>query len=420
VTISQSRPPLTGSTTDHPDDDLDRVVTVDIADPRFYGTDRPERIWRTMRRAGVPLHMTGSRSHWAVTRYRQIREVLRHSSLLSSEKGMRLGEKATDASAGAHAGGTSMLVTDDPAHARMRRILEPAFTPKAVGRLAGSTEALAWRLVSEAAERPSVDFVEAVATPLLTTVACDLVGVPGPDRARVGDLCRTAFSGSGYATATAQITAHVELIEYCAQLIASKRRAPGDDVATVLAHAQFDGAPLRREVAIMNCHDLLLGGNASVRYALTSLPVTLVAQRPFWSELRAGATDFAAAVQELLRYESPVNHIMRTLLGDLEVGGVRMRRGELVTLWLRSGNRDEDVFERADEMRVRTRRHAHLSFGAGPHHCIAANLARMEIESVLRALAGLVADAELCDAPVRMESSLLRGYRTVPIALRRR
>jgi cytochrome P450 len=419
VLTGADTPAQTSRITD-PDDDLDQVLALDLNDPHLYATERPERIWRTMRRTGVPLHLSGARSHWAVTRYEQIKEVLRHSSLLSSEKGMRLGEKATDSAAGATAGGTSILVTDDPAHARMRRILEPAFAPRVVRRLAESTGALAHRLVSEAAAQPSVDFVESVAGPLLTTVACDLVGVPVPDRAHVAELCQTAFSGAGYATATAQITAHVELLEYCAQLIAGKRRAPGDDAATILAQAKIDGAPLRREAAIMNCHDLLLGGNASARYVLTSMPVTLLTQRRFWSQLHAGTADFAAATQELLRYENPANHIMRALLGDLEIEGMRMRRGELVTLWLRSGNRDEDVFDGADEMRLGVPRRAHLSFGAGPHYCIAANLARMEIESLLRALASLVGDAELTAVPVRMESSLLRGYRSVPIALRRR
>src|SRR5215469_6536077 len=183
----------------HPDDDLDQVLTIDLSGPMLYATERPERIWRTMRRAGVPLRCAGSRSHWAVTRYRQIREVLRHSSLLSSEQGQRLGEKTTDGAAGASAGGMSVLVTDDPAHAQMRRILEPAFSPKAVRRLADSTGALARRLVCEAAAQPSVDFVQSVAAPLLTTVACDLVGVPYPDRSQIAELCQAAFSGSGYA-----------------------------------------------------------------------------------------------------------------------------------------------------------------------------------------------------------------------------
>jgi cytochrome P450 len=286
--------------------------------------------------------------------------------------------------------------------------------------LSASTDALARRLVAEAAAEPSVDFVTSVATPLLTTVACDLLGVPDTDRPHVASLTSTAFSGSGYATAAAQIAAHVELLEYCATLLASKRRNPGDDVATLLARAQMHGRPVRPEVAIMNCHDFILGGNASARLILTSIPVTLVRHRPFWTSLRAGTGDFDAATEELLRFEAPVNHLMRTLTGDLEVAGVRMRPGELVTLWLRSANRDEDVFDDADTMRATGRRHAHLTFGHGPHYCIAAYLARVEIGSLVRALVELVDDAELSGTPQRMESNFLRGYRSVPVALHRR
>jgi cytochrome P450 len=408
------------ATSADPDDDLGQVLGIDLGDPMLYATERPERIWRTMRRAGAPLHLTGFRDHWAVTRYQQVKEVLRNSAKLSSEQGQRLGEKATDGAAGAAAGGTSMLVADDPAHAQMRRILEPAFSPTAVRRLAASTTGLARRLVADAAAQQSVEFVEALVAPLLTTVACDLVGIPDSDRGYLAELCQCAFSGSGYTTATTQITAHVELLGYCDELLMAKRRTPGDDAATALALAEIDGAPLPRAAAIMNCHDLILGGNASARYVVTSVPMTMLNQRPFWARLRGGDIDFAAATQELLRGEAPVNHIMRTLLGDLEIGGVQMRRGELVTLWLRSANRDESIFDDADRLRLDLRRHAHLTFGAGPHHCLAANLARLEIEALLRALAEQVRDAELTGPAVRMESAFLRGYRAVPIALHRR
>lgn len=406
----------------HPDAILDEVRKVDLADPQLYAGERPEAIWRTMRATGVPLYMTGVRDHWAVTRYQQVREVLRHSHLLSSEKGQRLGEKASDSRAGEAAGGTSMLVTDDPAHAEMRRALETAFSPRQMRRLTGSTQALARRLVSEAAAQPTVDFVEAVATPLLTAVACDLLGVPESDRTLVAGLTNTAFSGSGYASAAAaaQVAAHVQLLEYCSELIARKRRSPDDDVATLLAQAQMYGRPLSRKIAVMNCHDFLLGGNASARFILTSTPMTLVNHRLFWTELRTGGVDFGDATEELLRFESPVNHVLRTLVDDLEIGGVRMRRGELVTLWLRSANRDAEVFDDPDTMLPIRRRYAHLSFGHGPHYCIAAYLARIEIGALVRALAELVADAELSGTPQRMESSFLRGYRSVPITLRRR
>jgi cytochrome P450 len=408
-----------GVATTDPDDILDNVIQVDLADPKLYASERPERLWATMRRARTPIHMTGLREHWAVTRYEQVREVFRSSQHLSSQKGIRLGEKPSDIMAGEASGGMSMLVADDPAHAQMRRALESAFSPKALRRLTDSTQALARRLVADAVAQPSVDFVESVATPLLTTVACDLLGIPASDRPRLAELSQMAFSGAGYATATVQITAHVELLAYCDELLTSKYRAPGDDLATTLAQAQMDGKAMSRSAAIMNCHDFILGGNASARYVLTAIPMTMVTQRPFWTQLRAGDGDFAVATEELLRYEAPVNHVMRCLLRDLDVGGVTMRRGELVTLWLRSANRDADVFDDPERMLLIGRGHPHLSFGLGPHYCIAAYLGRLEISSLLRALAELVGDAELVGEPRRMESSFLRGYRSVPLVLHR-
>jgi cytochrome P450 len=401
-----------------PDDILDNVIEVDLADPKLYASERPERIWRTMRRARRPIHMTGLRDHWAITRYEQVREAFRHSHRLSSLKGMRLGEKPTDTMAGEAAGGLSMLVSDDPAHAQVRRALESAFSARALRRLTDSTRALARRLVSDAVARSPVDVVGAVATPLLTAVACDLVGIPDGDRPLIAELSQSAFSGSGYATATAQITAHVRLLEYCDELLTSKRRTPGDDLATALVQARVNGRTMSREAAIMNCHDFIMGGNASARYALTAVPMTMITQRPFWTALRAEGGDFGIATEELLRCETSVNHVMRCLLDDLEIGGVTMRRGELVTLWLRSANRDEDVFDHPDEMRLTARGHAHLSFGLGPHYCIAAHIGRLEISSLVRALIEFVGEAELAGEPRRMESSMLRGYRSLPMTLR--
>lgn len=411
---------MTGLGVAQPDDILADVLRVDLADPRLYAGERPERIWATMRAAGVPLRMGGRREHWAVTRHDQVREVLRTAGALSSEKGQRLGEKPSDERAAAAAGGMSMLVTDDPSHAAMRRACESAFSPRAVRRLADDTAALARHLVADAVANGPVDFVPAVATPLLTTVACDLLGIPASDRARVATLTDTAFSGSGHSdeAATAQLSAHTELLDYCAELLAHKRRHPGDDLATLLATATVHGKPLRRSAAIMSCHDFVLGGNASARFVLTSMPMTLVRHRTFWAQVRAGEVDVDTAVEELLRVEAPVNHVLRTLTADLRVGGVVMRRGELVTLWLRSANRDADVFTDPEAM-LPGRGRAHLAFGYGVHHCIAARLARLEIGALVGALAELVTDAELDGpAPRRMESNFLRGYRSVPIDLR--
>lgn len=404
----------------HPDDVLEQARKVDLTDPKLYASERPERIWRTFRRAGVPIWSTGMRDHWAVTRHKQIKEVLKHGHLLSSEKGNHLGEKATDIMASAAAGGMSMLVSDGPTHAEMRKVLGAAFTPKLMRRLTDSTRELARRLVSEAAAEPTVDFVEAVAAPLPAVVICDLLGVPESDRTHVVRLTQAAFGGSGHATSGAQMAAHTELFGYCDELIAAKRRTPGDDVATVLADAQVYGRPMSRAMAVMNCHDLIAGGNETARHSSSAAALTMVTEPAFWAELRDGHADPDIATEEILRHETPVNHMMRVLLDDLHIDGVTMGAGEFVTLWVRSANRDEDVFDHPDETRATRWPNPHLGFGHGPHYCIAALLARIEVGAIVRALLDVVEEVELSGEPTRLESNFFRGYRSVPMALSHR
>ncbi|WP_051723655.1 cytochrome P450 [Micromonospora chokoriensis] len=404
----------------HPDDLLAEARKVDLTDPRLYASERPERIWRTLRRAGGPVRSHGLRDHWAITRHAQIREVLRHSDRISSAKGNHLGEKPSDVVASAAAGGMSLLVSDGEAHAEMRRVLGAAFTPRLMRRVTDSTRELARRLVTEAMEQPSADFVQAVAAPLPAFVICDLLGVPEADRPEVVRLTQTAFGGSGHATSGAQMAAHTELFSYCHRLITEKRRTPGEDVATVLAQAQFMGRPMSRTMAVMNCHDLIAGGNETARHSSGAAALTLVTEPEFWRQLRGGEADPDVATEEILRRETPVNHIMRVLVGDLTIAGVPMRAGEFVTLWLRSANRDEDIFDAPEELRAARRPNPHLGFGHGAHYCVAALLARIEVGAVVRALAGLVRTAELRAEPVRLESNFFRGYRSLSLALSHR
>ncbi len=403
-----------------PDDLLDEAVRVDLTDPLLYASERPERVWTTLRRAGVPVRSHGLRDHWAVTRYEQIQEVYRNAEHLSSEKGMHLGEKPSDDRAGAAAGGMSLLVTDDPAHLEMRKAMAAAFTPKMIRRLTDRTLEIARGLVAGAIERGEVDFVQAVAAPLPAIVVCDLLGVPEEDRDRVTRLTQAAFSGSGYATSSAQVAAHAQLFAYCDQLLSRKRREPGDDVVTTLAHATMYGEPMRREIAVMNCHDLIAGGNETARHTSSSAALTMLTHPASWAALRDGSADVDTATEEILRLEAPVNHVMRVVVDDLDVAGVTMRAGEFVTLWLRSANRDEDVFADPERLDFTRRPNRHLTFGVGSHYCIAAFLARLEVGSIVRALLELVGSAELTAPPQRLESNFFRGYNTLPLRLKPR
>ncbi|MDT0439658.1 MULTISPECIES: cytochrome P450 [Streptomyces] len=405
------------------DSDFDlpeQALDVDLTDEKLYASEAPERVWRTLRAIGRPVRSHGLRDHWAVTRYRHIEEVYRQGDRFSSEMGMHLGEKKSDTLAGPAAGGMSLLVTDDPAHGEMRRALGAAFTPRLMRKLADSTLDIARTLVAEAADGSPVDFVDAVAAPLPAIVICDLLGVPPSDRDHVLRLTRSAFSGSGYATSTSQLAAHAELFAYSDHLVREKRRTPGEDVATVLANATMYGRPMNREIAVMNCHDLIAGGNETTRHTSGAAALTMVTHRSAWQGLREGRTGLDGATEELLRFEAPVSHVMRVLLADTEIGGVTLRKGEYVTLWLRSANRDEDVFDHPDELRFDRAGSRHLTFGHGAHYCIAAALARIEVGAIVQALSEQIADAELAGVPRRLESNFFRGYRTVPLALTRR
>ncbi|RPK85456.1 Steroid C26-monooxygenase [Streptomyces sp. ADI97-07] len=401
-------------------DILERALEVDLTDEKLYASELPEQVWRTLRAYGKPVRSHGLRDHWAVTRYRHIEEVYRQGDAFSSEMGMHLGEKESDTLAGPAAGGMSLLVTDNPAHAEMRRALAAAFTPRLMRKLKDSTLDIARTLVARALDEKSADFVDAVAAPLPAIVICDLLGVPESDRDHVLRLTRSAFSGSGYATSNSQLAAHAELFSYSDHLIQEKCRNPGEDVATVLANATMYGRPMDREIAVMNCHDLIAGGNETTRHTSGAAALTMVTHREAWQGLREGSTDVAGATEELLRFEAPVSHVMRVLLEDTEIGGVTLRRGEYVTLWLRSANRDEDVFDGPEELRFDRKGSGHLAFGHGAHYCIAAVLARIEVEAIVTALCEQVADAELAGVPQRLESNFFRGYRTVPLALTRR
>lgn len=391
-------------------------IADDLTDPELYATERPEEIWAEVRRLGRPVRLRGVQPHWAVTSYAQIRQVLQSSAWLSSEQGNHLGDKPTDRAAAAAAGGLSLLVSDGERHAAMRAVLGSAFRPRLLRRLTEQTYALARRLIGSALHRGEVDFVEAVAVPLPAEVVCALLGVPAEDTAHVVALSGTAFGGIGV-TPVRQLEAHAELFGYCDELLTAKRAHPGDDVASILAAARIDGSPMPREVAIMNCHDLIAGGNETARHTLSAAVLTAVGETPFWRTLRRGGADLATAAEEMLRFETPVSHVLRVLRADLTVAGVRMPAGEAVTLWIRSGNRDETAFHGANTLDPARRPNPHLAFGYGPHYCIAAELARIEIAAVLEAIVELVERVEMTGSPRRLRSNFFRGYERVPVAL---
>ena len=390
----------------------------DIADPALYRAEVPEREWKALRAVGRPVLFAGDPAHWAVTRHQQVDEVYRRASSFSSEHGMHLGAPGSRATIAARAAaGKCLLVTDDPVHAAIRRSVAAWFTPRALQRLSSSAHETAASLVASALAAGETDFVPHVGAPLPSILICDLVGVPERDRSYVMVLTQDAFGDAEEADADRQVSANAELFAYCDELVTSKRRRPGDDVATALAQGEVAGQPMSHETAVLNCHDLFAAGNETARHTSAAALLTMMTHPGEWTGLRAGAVSFESATEELLRYEASVSHVMRVALEDVEVGGVTIRAGEFVTLWLRSANRDELVFDRPDDLIFSRSPNNHVTFGRGAHFCLGSHLARMEIASLLHALVELVATVELVGEPVRLASSFLRGFSSLPVRL---
>ncbi|SEP48401.1 cytochrome P450 [Amycolatopsis saalfeldensis] len=403
------------------DEWLSAASEIDLADPLLYTGERPERIWRTLRSAGEPLRAGGDPGYWVMTRYEDVAAVYRNGSLFSSEKGMQLGLDRSAAEAAAEAAaGRMLIVTDDPRHAEIRRAIGAAFTPKMLRRLEDRTTAVAHRLVAGAATGETIDFVEEVAARLPATVICELIGVPDADRDHVTETTQAAFGGAtGDPTAT-QVAAHAELFDYCDHLVTLKRREPADDVATALANATVEGTPMSQEVAVLNCHGLISGGNETTRHASSTTALTLLTAPDQWDLLRAGQVGPDDAAEELLRFSSPANHVLRVATRDQRIGSVTVSAGEYVTLWLGSANHDEDVFDAPDRLRFSRHPNRHVTFGLGSHFCLGAFLARMELRALVRALAEMGVTIEPRGVPHRLASNFLRGYTSMPLALIRR
>ena len=388
------------------------MTSIDLADPALYTDDRPEQAWRALRQARKPVRAPG---YWLMTRYADVVEVYQNGPSFSSEKGMQLGLDRSAAEVAAEAAaGKMLIVTDDPRHAEVRRAMGAAFTPKMVRQLADRTASIARRLVTTAATGETIDFVQSVAARLPATVICDVIGVPDGERDHVATLTQTAFGAAGD---DAQVIAHAELFDYCDTLVTRKREHPADDVASALAHAVVRGEPMSHEVAVLNCHGLISGGNETTRHASSTAALTLCRSPEQWAMVRDGRVRVEDATEEVLRYASPANHVLRSAVRDQDIGGLTVRAGEYVTLWLGSANRDETVFADPDEVRFGRTPNKHLAFGLGGHFCLGAFLARLELTSLVRALAELVRMAELRGTPERLASNVLRGYTSLPLAL---
>ncbi|WP_447034609.1 cytochrome P450 [Streptomyces sp. DSM 118878] len=388
----------------------------DLADPRTFAGQDLRAFWRRLR-ATEPVHWQPPREDrpgfWVLSRHADIVDVYRDNDRFASAYGNVL---VTLLAGSDSAGGKMLAVTDGLRHQALRKVLLKAFSPRAVSRIAARVRANTRRLVADAVERGACDFAAEIASHIPMATISDLLGVPEEDRGFLLRQTKAALSSDdGTGTALDAVLARNEILLYFGQLCEQRRRSPGEDVVSVLATSRVDGEPLSDDDIVLNCYSLILGGDETSRLSMVDAVHTLARSGEQWARLKDHRVAMDAAVDEVLRWASPTMHFGRRALYDVALHGRTIRAGDVVTLWHCSANRDERVFNDPGRFDLARTPNRHLAFGHGPHYCLGAHLAKVEVSELLSALRDFATGFEPTGPAVRIHSNFLTGISSLPL-----
>ena len=392
-------------------------VLVDPFEPRFV--EDPYPYYRLLRHE-APLYKPPSfQSLWA-TRYPDVRMILTDRRFQKQPPFEYEAEKFPPEYSELERIPDSMLFLDPPDHTRLRSLVARAFTPRTVDTMRTKIEEIAKELLDEASRKAEVDLVSEFAFPLPASVIAELLGVPRSDRDRVRRWSYyVAASIDAVLAAREQeniLKANLEMLHYFEDLISERRRDRRDDLLSQLISAEEDGDRLTAEEIIAMCSLLLVAGHETTTNLLGTGTYNLLKNPDQFAILREDPDRIPDAIEELLRYDSPVQRMGRFAGEDVEIAGRVVPKGTFVVGVIASANRDETVFEDPDRLDLGRPNVRHLAFGQGIHFCIGAGLARLEAEIGLRALTARLPALALADEPPTWRPhTLLRGLATLPV-----
>ena len=394
----------------------------ELVDPAYYGTHGyPHEAWTALRR-DEPVHWYERYAplpFWAITRRREITEISRQPLRFIN------GPRTEIVSAADVPQIRSLITMDPPEHGRLRKVVGKRLTPRALSRLRNTVEAAVDQVLDAAStggELAECDFVSSVASPYPITVVAWLLGVPGEDWRKtlrwinevVGAL-DPEFRKGGESPEQTRGRAAQEMWEYLAVLLRKRRADPSDDLISFLAHAELDGRPIDDQTILEFAVLAMVAGNETTRNATSGGLLAFIEHPDQWERLRADPSLVASAVEEVLRWTSPVVHFTRTATEDSEVGGQKIRAGDTLALFYASANRDEEVFENPFSFQIDRHPNRHLAFGIGEHFCLGAHVARMELQVLFEHLARRLVHVEISGPVERLHSSTVGGLKRLPV-----
>ncbi len=382
----------------------------------------PYPLYHELRRA-EPVHRSPI-GFWVLTRHADVLALLRDPRTSrdprSSERvellrsSVEVGQLLDEEEAA-----PSMLFVDPPDHTRLRTLVNKAFTPAAVERLRSRVEAIVGELLDRVAGTGTMDVVDDLAYPLPVTVICEMFGVPEADwdrfRTWSRELVRLLDPLVAEDAFEQALQARLALRGYLRELIAERRAHPADDLLSALIAAEDQGQALSEPELVSMCVLLLVAGHETTVNLIANGTLALLRHPEALARLAADPSLAGSAVEELLRYDSPVQFTSRHALADFEIDGRAVRTGETIVGVLGAANRDPAQFADPDELDLARSPNRHVAFGGGIHFCLGAPLARVEARIAIPALLQRLPDLELGGTPVRRDTVTLRGLSSLPV-----
>ncbi len=385
----------------------DVVARARLASGHFYAGETHD-VYAALRR-DAPLYKDPSSGLWGAMTYELVEFVSTHPSIFSSAKGSRPFYGPVN----------HMIDMDNPAHIQRRGLVSKGFTPRRIGEHEQRVSQLCDDIIDTICERGSAEFIREVAAQLPLIVIADMLGILPEDRSIVLQWSEDLL---GAEPADGQVTsrgmdAMAAYNAYAAGVVAERRRNPGDDLISILVNAEIDGARLSDEDVIGETLLILIGGDETTRHVIAGGIEQLLRHRPHWDALRGKRDGIRLAVEEMLRWVSPIKNMNRTLTRDYELAGQQLSAGDQLVLMYESANFDEKHFADPETFTPDRQPNDHFAFGVGSHFCLGSNLARLELRVLLDRVLERLPDLALAsDEPLPQRPNFfISGIEQMPV-----
>ena len=389
-----------------------------LTDPSLYSGGDPFELYAELRRSAPVCWVDREGGgFWAVTTHPEVSSIGADPVGFCSSRGILIDEIGTTYDAP-----PTMMHTDPPQHTRYRRLVQPGFKPSMVRLMEAGVTAKARALIDPIQAGVALDVVQELSVPFPLQVICELLGVDGSQWPRFFEWSEAVIPGESERSEEERGLLQIEMWEYLIAVAEAQRSAPADDLVSVLANVGGDGGDggggdrLSEAELAMFLIQLLVAGNETTRNLISGGLVALSERPDQWAALRADRTLIPSAVEELLRWTTPVISFMRTATAPTTIRGQAVAEGDPVLLVYASANRDEAVFgDDADQFRIDRHPNPHVAFGFGPHFCLGAALARLEARVVLDQLLDRFESLEPAGPVERTASPVIAGVRHAPL-----